>query len=92
MRAAVCRTNGAPEVVQIEDWPVPPVGAGEVRVRVTAAAVNFPDVLLVAGKYQIPAPLPFVVGSEFAGVIDEVGGEVDDLHVEIGRASCRERV
>ena len=81
MRAAVCRTNGAPEVVQIEDWPVPPVGVGEVRVRVRAAAVNFPDVLLVAGKYQIPAPLPFVVGSEFAGVIDEVGGEVDDLHV-----------
>ena len=63
MRAAVCRTNGPPEVVQVEDWPVPPLGAGEVRVRVHAAAVNFPDVLLVAGKYQIPAPLPFVVGS-----------------------------
>ena len=81
MRAAVCRTNGPPEVVQVEDWPVPPVGSGEARVRVHAAAVNFPDVLLVAGKYQIPAPLPFVVGSEFAGVIDEVGDEVDDLQV-----------
>ena len=79
MRAAVCRTNGPPEVVQIEDWPVPPVGPGEARVRVRAAAVNFPDVLLVAGKYQIPASLPFVVGSEYAGVIDEVAGDVEHL-------------
>jgi NADPH:quinone reductase-like Zn-dependent oxidoreductase len=82
MRAAVCRTNGPPEVVQVEEWAVPRVGAGEVRVRVRAAAVNFPDVLLVAGKYQIPAPLPFVVGSEFAGIVEEVADDVE--HVWIG--------
>ena len=84
MRAAVCRTNGPPEVVQVEDWPVPPLGAGEVRVRVHAAAVNFPDVLLVAGKYQIPAPLPFVVGSEFAGIVEEVADDVEHLQVGDG--------
>ena len=82
MRAAVCRTNGPPEVVAVEDWPVPPVGPGEVRVRVQDAAVNFPDVLLVAGKYQIPAPLPFVVGSEFAGIVEEVADDV--THVKVG--------
>jgi NADPH2:quinone reductase len=79
LRAAVCRTNGPPEVVQVEEWPVPALGPGEVRVRVHAAAVNFPDVLLVAGRYQIPAPLPFVVGSELAGVVEEVGPDVDHL-------------
>ena len=49
--------------------------------RVQAAAVNFPDVLLVEGKYQIPAPLPFVVGSEYAGVVDAVSSDVEHLRV-----------
>ena len=48
------------------------------RVRVHAASVNFPDVLLVAGEYQIPVPPPFVPGSEFAGVVTEVADDVDD--------------
>jgi NADPH2:quinone reductase len=81
VRAAVCRENGPPEVVQVEDWPVAPVGPGQARVRVAAAAVNFPDVLLVAGKYQIPAAVPFVVGSEFAGVVEAVATDVDSLAV-----------
>ena len=51
------------------------------RVRVAAAAVNFPDVLLVAGTYQIPVAPPFVPGSEFAGEVVEVGGGVDGLAV-----------
>lgn len=50
-----------------------PAGPGQVGVRVSAAAVNFPDVLLVAGSYQVSVPVPFVPGSEFAGVVDEVG-------------------
>ncbi|NVN48656.1 Quinone oxidoreductase [Mycolicibacterium hippocampi] len=49
--------------------------------RVTAAAVNFPDVLLVADSYQISVPTPFVPGSEFAGVIDEVGSETTGFAV-----------
>ena len=75
MRAALCPEYGPPEVVRVEQRPVPTVQAGQVCVRVEAAAVNFPDVLLVANQYQISVPPPFVPGSEFAGVVDEVGSE-----------------
>ncbi|KWX66948.1 NADPH:quinone oxidoreductase family protein [Mycobacterium sp. NAZ190054] len=76
MKAAVCHGYGPPDVVRIEDRPTPTVGPGEVRVRVGAAAVNFPDVLLVANQYQISVPPPFVPGSEFAGEITEIGAGV----------------
>jgi NADPH2:quinone reductase len=76
MRAAVCPGYGEPEVIAVQDLPSPHPGAGQVRVRVATAAVNFPDVLLVANKYQISVPPPFVPGSEFAGVVDEVGADV----------------
>lgn len=81
MRAAVCRAYGAPDVVAVEELPSPEPGAGEVRVRVRAAAVNFPDVLVVADRYQMRAPVPFVPGSEFAGVVDALGSEVDGVVV-----------
>ena len=73
MRAAVCPGYGPPEVVRIEEQPCPTVGEGQVRVRVAAATVNFPDVLLIAGEYQISVPPPFTPGSEFAGEIVEIG-------------------
>lgn len=76
MRAAVCPAYGPPEVVQIEELPTPVVGPGQVRVRVHAAAVNFPDVLLIANQYQVAVPPPFVPGSEFAGDVVEVAGDV----------------
>jgi NADPH2:quinone reductase len=77
MRAAVCRQFGPPESVSVEDdYPAPALAAGQVRVRVGAAAVNFPDVLFMANQYQLTVPVPFIPGSEFAGVITEVG---DDL-------------
>jgi len=76
MRAAVCREYGPPEVVRIEELPSPPLERGQARVRVEAAAVNFPDVLLVANQYQLPVPLPFVPGSEFAGTVVEVADDV----------------
>jgi len=81
MRAAVCPEYGPPEVVRIEERPLPTPAAGEVRVRVRAAAVNYPDVLLIAGKYQISVPPPFVPGSEFAGIVDETGDGAADLAV-----------
>ena len=59
MRAAVCASYGPPEVLRVEDVPSPEIGPGQARVRVHAAAVNFPDVLLVANRYQIPAKAPF---------------------------------
>jgi NADPH:quinone reductase len=70
--AARCRAYGPPENVRIEEIPPPALAPASVRVRVHAAAVNFPDVLLVAGEYQIKVPPPFVPGSEFAGVVVEV--------------------
>jgi NADPH:quinone reductase-like Zn-dependent oxidoreductase len=76
VRAAVCRSHGPPEVVATDDLPAPPIGPGQVRVRVDAAAVNFPDVLLVADRYQLTVPTPFVPGSEFAGTVAEVAENV----------------
>lgn len=81
IRAAVCPQYGPPEVVRVEERPSPVLGDGQVRVRVGAAAVNYPDVLLVANQYQISVPPPFVVGSEFAGVITEVADGAGDLAV-----------
>jgi NADPH2:quinone reductase len=77
----MCRAHGAPEVVQVEEVDAPPLGPGTARVRVHAAAVNFPDVLLVAGEYQIQVPPPFVPGSELAGEVVEVADDVDAVRV-----------
>lgn len=76
MRAAVCPAYGPPEVVRIEQRDEEEAGPGQVGVRVHAAAVNFPDVLLVADSYQVSVSPPFVPGSEFSGVVDEVGPDV----------------
>jgi NADPH2:quinone reductase len=76
VRAAVCPNYGPPEVVRVKEHPVQEVQAGQVGVRVQAAAVNFPDVLLIANEYQVSVPPPFVPGSEFAGVVDELGSDV----------------
>ena len=74
MRAVVCRSYGAPEDLVCEEVADPVPGPGQVLVRVHAAAVNFPDVLLIAGKYQIKIPVPFIPGSELAGEVVAVGG------------------
>jgi len=81
MRAALCRAYGPPDAVRVEEIEAPAVGAGQLRVRVGAAAVNFPDVLIIADRYQMSAPLPFVPGSEFAGVVTELGEGVEGLRV-----------
>ena len=81
MRAALCRSYGPPDVVRVEDVPSPPLGPGQVRVRVGAASVNFPDALIVANEYQIKVPTPFVPGSEFAGTVAEVGEGADGVAV-----------
>jgi NADPH:quinone reductase len=82
MRAAVCRNYGAPEMVRVEtDFPAPVVEVGQVRVRVSAAALNFPDVLVVADQYQLSVPPPFVPGSEFTGVVAEVAAGVTSVAV-----------
>jgi len=64
--------------LDVQDIPVPEPGPGEVRVRVKAAGVNFPDLLMSQGKYQMKPDLPFVLGMECAGVVDAVGDGVTD--------------
>ena len=78
MRALVCNALGAPSTLKIENRPIPRPRAREVVVQVGAAAVNFPDVLTVAGLYQHKPELPFVPGMEGAGRILGVGKEVVD--------------
>jgi NADPH:quinone reductase len=68
-------------VVRVAEQPSPAVAPGHVRVKVAAAAVNFPDVLLIANEYQISVPPPFVPGSEFAGVIVETGKSAEGFAV-----------
>lgn len=73
MRAVVCHRYGPPEDLVLEELADPTPGPGEVVVRVRSAAVNFPDVLLIAGKYQVRLPLPFTPGSELAGEVVDAG-------------------
>jgi NADPH:quinone reductase len=73
MRAVICRSYGTPEDLVIDDVAEPVPGPGQLLVRVHAAAVNFPDVLLIAGKYQVRIPVPFTPGSELAGEVVAAG-------------------
>lgn len=81
MRAARVEAYGGPEDVVIRDVPAPEVLPGQVVVDVAAAALNFPDLLLIADRYQVSAPLPFTPGSEFAGRVAVVGAGVTGLAV-----------
>ena len=76
MRAVLCRTLGGIDGLAVESIDAPEPGPGEVRVRVHAAALNFPDLLIIEGRYQVKPPLPFVPGMELAGVIDRIGAGV----------------
>jgi NADPH2:quinone reductase len=79
MRAVVCHSYGPPEDLVVDDVADPVPGPGQLVVRVHTAAVNFPDVLLIAGKYQIKIPVPFTPGSELAGEVIAVGDDVSFL-------------
>lgn len=81
MRSVLCKSFGPPEQLSVEDVPSPEPGRGQVRVKVRAAGVNFPDLLMVQGRYQLQPPLPFAPGSEVAGLIDAVGEGVEGLSV-----------
>lgn len=73
MRAVVCRSYGTPEDLVLDEVPDPVPGPGQLLVRVRAAAVNFPDVLFIAGKYQVKIPPPFIPGNEIAGEVIAAG-------------------
>ena len=69
MKAVQCVEWGAPEKLVVAEVEVPEPKAGEVRVRVAAAGINYPDALIVQKKYQVQPPLPFVPGTEVAGTV-----------------------
>ncbi|MBR0753990.1 NADPH:quinone oxidoreductase family protein [Bradyrhizobium jicamae] len=71
-KAVICRELGPPERLQLESFASAPLKLGEVRVAIRAAGINFPDILMAAGEYQLKPPLPFTPGSEAAGDVVEV--------------------
>jgi NADPH2:quinone reductase len=73
MKAVRIHTLGGPEVLQYEDVPTPQVGAGQVLIKVAAAGVNYADLSRRQGTYARRIPLPFILGSEVAGTVAEVG-------------------
>jgi NADPH2:quinone reductase len=73
MKAILCTRLGAPDDLELRDLPDPAVGAGGVVMRVEAAALNFFDTLIIAGKYQLKPDLPFSPAAEFAGTIESLG-------------------
>lgn len=81
MRAARCEAYGGPADVVLRDVPAPVVEPGHVVVDVDAAAVNYPDLLFIADKYQVSVPVPFTPGSEFAGRIAAVGEGVEGFAI-----------
>ena len=77
MKAVVCREHGLPEKLElVDDWAEPQMGEHDVLVRVKAAGLNFPDVLIIQGKYQFQPELPFVPGNECSGEVEAVGAAV----------------
>ena len=81
MKAIICDHWGAPSSLQLRDMPSPEPGPKQVLVRVRVAAVNFPDALIVAGKYQFRPEFPFSPGGEMSGEIIAIGAEVKHLAV-----------
>jgi NADPH2:quinone reductase len=73
MKAVLSEVVGPPESLVVRDIPMPEPGKGEVRVKVHAAGVNFPDTLIIEDKYQFKPPRPFSPGGEAAGLVDAVG-------------------
>ncbi|NGY05975.1 NADPH:quinone oxidoreductase family protein [Solimonas terrae] len=84
MKAVICRELGLPEQLVVDEMPSPRMGAGDVRIEVAGADVNFPDVLIIQGKYQLKAQPPFVPGAGVTGTVLEVGEKVK--HIKAGDA------
>lgn len=81
MRALVCKQYGPPETLVIEERDDPVAASGQIVVEIAAAGINFPDVLSIAGTYQVKTPTPFVPGNEAAGVVTAIGDDVKRISV-----------
>ncbi len=73
MRALVCEEYGPPESLALEQRHDPVPAKGQLAIQIKAAGVNFPDLLIIAGKYQVKTPPPFIPGNEAAGVVTALG-------------------
>jgi NADPH:quinone reductase len=80
-KAVVCRELGPPEKLRLEQFAPAPLTPGQVRVAIHAAGVNFPDILMAAGEYQLKPELPFTPGMEAAGEVIEADGAVQGVAV-----------
>jgi NADPH:quinone reductase len=98
MKAVLCRRFGTIDDLEISDIPKPTAGPAEAVVRIKAAALNFFDTLIIAGKYQHKPPFPFSPAAEFSGVVESVGPGVagivpgDRVIGNIGWGAAREAV
>ncbi|WP_332813558.1 NADPH:quinone oxidoreductase family protein [Ramlibacter sp.] len=81
MRAWLCENPVGVDALQWKELPTPQPGAGQLLLRIQAASLNYPDLLIVQGKYQHKPPLPFVPGSEYAGIVEAVGEGVGGFRV-----------
>jgi NADPH2:quinone reductase len=81
MKAVLCKAHGSPESLVVEEVESPAPGPGQVVISVRSAGVNFPDTLIIQGKYQFQPPLPFSPGGEVAGVVKEVGTGVESVKI-----------
>jgi NADPH2:quinone reductase len=81
LKALLCREFAPLDALRVEDCPDPVAEDGHVVIDVAAASVNYPDALMVQGKYQLKPELPFIPGFECAGTISEVGADCGDLRV-----------
>ena len=84
MHAWLCENPVGVDAVTWKEMPTPVPGAGEVLLEIKAASLNFPDILIVQNKYQMKPPLPFVPGSEYAGVVQALGAGV--THLKVGQS------
>jgi NADPH:quinone reductase len=98
MKAILCSRFGGPDDLELGELPDPQPGAGEAVVAVKAAALNFFDTLIIAGKYQMKPAFPFSPAAEFAGEVEQVGSGVtafrpgDRVAASMGYGAARERV
>ena len=77
MKALLSHEPGGPETLRLDDIAEPQPGPGELLVRVRAAAINYPDVLIIEDKYQLKPPRPFAPGGELSGEVEAVGDDVE---------------
>jgi len=96
MKALLCTRLGTPDDLEIGDIAEPTAGPGQAVVRIKAAALNFFDTLIIAGKYQVKPPLPFSPSAEFAGIVESVAPDVSTLKAgdrvlgHVGHGAARE--